>query len=89
MPWDDAMRKYLRYSGNPGSYFEYLVEIRDLTLHIGDLCESKGFHIDDFPEKVGRVGSTVVELLNEYIWVQTRGIKLPSSETLMHWALMG
>jgi hypothetical protein len=85
MPWDDAMRKYFGYSGSPRSYFEYLIEIRDLTAYIGRLCESKGFHIEDFPKKVGRVGSTVVELLNEYIWVKTRGIKLPSSETLTQW----
>jgi hypothetical protein len=91
MPWDEAMRKYFGYTGSPRSYFEYLIEIRDLTAHIGYLCESKGFHIDDFPEKVGRADSTVVELLNEYIWIRTRKIpiKLPAPETLVQWASLG
>jgi len=91
MPWDDAMRKYFGYTGSRRSYFEYLVIIRDLTLHIGRLCESKGFDIDDLPEKIGRADSTVVELLNEYIWIRTRKIpiKLPSPETLAQWASLG
>ena len=89
MPWDNAMRKHFDCDGSPESYFKYLVEIRDLTLHIKKLCRSKGFQIDYLPGKIDRGRSTVVELLNEYIWVKTRGIKLPSSETLMQWASLG
>lgn len=90
MPWDEAMRVAFKCDGGPESYFRYLVEIRDLTLHIAALCASKGFDIDDLPAKIGRAGSTVVELLNEYIWVTTRsGIELPSSETLRQWASLG
>ena len=90
MPWDDAMRKYFGYSGSPRSYFEYLIEIRDLTLHIGDLCRNKGFQIDDLPQKLGRPNSTVLALVNEYIWItETRKVELPSSETLMQWVSLG
>ena len=90
MPWDEAMRKYFGYSGSTRSYFEYLVEIRDLTLHIGRLCENKGFQIDDLPQRLGRSKSTVLALVNEYIWVTvTRKIRLPSSETLTQWASLG
>ena len=90
MPWDEAMRKYFGYSGSPGSYFEYLVAIRDLTLHIGALCTKTGFQVDDLPRRLGRPNSTVLELVNEYIWVTvTGGIELPSSETLMQWASLG
>ncbi|MBE9570504.1 MAG: hypothetical protein IMF11_07750 [Proteobacteria bacterium] len=90
MPWDEAMRKYFGCSGSPGSYFEYLIEIRDLTLHIGRLCENKGFQIDDLPQRLGRPDSTVLELVNEYIWVTvTRKVKLPSSKTLTQWASLG
>ena len=86
MPWDDAMRKAFGYGdASPESYFKYLLQIRDHTWHIEKLCRSKGFQIDNLPEKVGRAGSTVVELLNEYIWVKTRGIELPSSEILAQW----
>jgi hypothetical protein len=90
MPWDEAMRKAFGHGdASPESYFKYLVEIRDLALHIEKLCGNKGFQIDDLPGKIDRGGSTVIELLNEYIWVKTRGIKLPSSETLTHWASLG
>jgi len=90
MPWDEAMRIAFKCDGSLESYFKYLIEIRDLTLHIGDLCRSKGFQIDDLSEKIGRPNSTILELVNEYIWVtETRGIKLPSSGTLTQWVSLG
>jgi hypothetical protein len=90
MPWDEAMRVAFNLDESPESYFEYLVEIRHLTLHIGDLCSNKGFRIDDLPQKLGRQDSTVLALVNEYIWItETRKIELPSSETLTMWASLG
>ena len=90
MPWDEAMRVAFKCDGSPESYFEYLIEIRDLTLYIGDLCRNKGFQIDDLPHKLGRPNSTVLALVNEYIWVtETRKVELPSSETLTQWASLG
>ena len=90
MPWDEAMRTSFDCDGSPESYFEYLIEIRNLTLHIGDLCKNKGFQIDDLPHKLGRPNSTVLALVNEYIWVTvTRKVELPSSETLTQWASLG
>ena len=91
MPWDDAMRKSFDCDGGPESYVKYLTIMRSITLHIADLCRAKGFRIEYLPEKVGRPGSTVVELLNEYTWVRTRKIriKLPSTETLTKWASLG
>ena len=90
MPWDEAMRKSFKHDGSPDSYFEYLIEIRNLTSHIGDLCRNKGFQIDDLPQKLGRPNSTVLALINEYIWVtETRKVELPSSETLTQWASLG
>jgi hypothetical protein len=90
MPWDEAMRKHFGYSGSAGSYSEYLTAIKNLTLHIGDLCMKKGLHIDDLPRRLRRPNSTVLELVNEYIWVTvTSEIELPSSETLAQWASLG
>ena len=90
MPWDEAMRKSFGCDGSPQSYAGYLNTIRHLTLHIETLCRSKCFQIDDLPEKIGRPNSTVLELINEYVWVtETREIKLPSSETLLRWASLG
>jgi len=90
MPWDEAMRKSFGCDGSPQSYARYLNTIRRLTLQIDTLCRSKGFQINEFPEKIGRPDSTVLELINEYIWVtETRAVKLPSSETLLRWASLG
>jgi len=92
MPWDDAMRKSFRCDdGSPESYARYLTTVRTITLRIEKLCRNKGFQIHDLPRTIGRAGSTVVELLNEYIWVITRrpSTKLPSSETLTQWASLG
>lgn len=90
MPWDVAMRKSFGCDGGPSSYVRYLNTIKNLTFHIDTLCRNKGFQIDDLPEKIGRPNSTVLALINEYIWVtETRKVKLPSSETLMRWASLG
>ena len=90
MPWDVAMRKSFACDGSPQSYAGYLNTIRHLTRHMETLCRSKGFQVDDLPEKIGRPNSTVLELMNEYVWVaKTREIKLPSSGTLLRWASLG
>ncbi|MGB5925394.1 MAG: hypothetical protein WBH01_04795 [Dehalococcoidia bacterium] len=90
MPWDEAMRVAFKCDGSPESYFEYLIEIRDLALRIGNLCRNKGFQIEALPQRLGRPKSTVLALINEYIWVTvTRKVELPSSETLMQWASLG
>lgn len=94
MPWDDAMRDCFGCDGSRQSYSEYLKTIRNLTLHIGGLCRNKGFQIEDLPRELGRGKSTVIELVNEYIWVtvprktRTR-VHLPSSPTLARWAELG
>ena len=90
MPWDEAMRIAFKCDGSPESYARYLKIIRNLAFHIGDLCRNKGFQIDDLPQELGRPNSTVLALVNEYIWVtETRKVELPSSETLTQWASLG
>ncbi len=90
MPWDEAMRISFECDGSPKSYSRYLKTIRNLTFHIGVLCRNKGFQIYDLPRKLGRPNSTVLALVNEYIWVtETRKVELPSSRTLARWAELG
>ena len=90
MPWDEAMRISFKCDGRPESYSRYLKEIRDLAVHIRGLCRTRGFQIDDLPQKLGRPNSTVLALVNEYIWVtETRKVELPSSHTLAQWAELG
>jgi hypothetical protein len=86
MPWDEAMRAAFKCNGSTKSYARYLKMIRKLTFHIGDLCWNRGFRIDELPRKLGRPNSTVLALVNEYIWVtETRKVKLPSAETFAQW----
>ena len=90
MPWDEAMRISFGCDGSPESYSRYLKIIRNLISHIGELCRNKGFQIEDLPKELGRPDSTVLALVNEYIWVtETRKVELPSSRTLARWAELG
>ena len=90
MPWDDAMRTYFKCDGSPASYSGYLKKIRKLTSHIKVLCRNKGFQINDLPKELGRPDSTVLALVNEYIWITvTKKCELPSSHTLARWAELG
>ena len=90
MPWDEAMRISFKCDGSPKSYSRYLKTIRNLTSQIGVLCRNNGFEIDDLPRELGRPDSTVIALVNEYIWItETRQVELPSSRTLARWAKLG
>ena len=90
MPWDEAMRNEFDCDGSKESYFKFLVEIRKLTFSIGELCKANGFDISELPHKIDRDTSTVLELINEYIWVTvTRKCKLPSAQNLALWAPWG
>ena len=87
MPWDEAIRINSGYDGSPTSYFRYLKKIRHLISQIEAICRNKGFEIDDLPKELGRPNSTVLALVNEYIWVtETKKCELPSAHTLARWA---
>ena len=90
MPWDEAMRIAFECDGTPSSYLRYLEEMRELTHHIQRLCGGKGFQIEHLPKHVDRPDSTVLALVNEYVWItETRKCRLPSSQTLLRWAELG
>jgi hypothetical protein len=87
MPWDEAMRNEFGCDGSKESYFKFLTEIRELTFRIRELCQENGFGISELPDKIDRKGSTVLEIINEYIWVTvTRDCKLPAAKNLAVWA---
>jgi len=90
MPWDEAIRTRFKYDGSATSCFEYLKTMRNLISHIGMLCRNRGFQIDDLPKELGRANSTVLALVNEYVWITvTKECELPSSRTLARWAKLG
>ncbi len=87
MPWDEAMRKEFRCDGSKESYFNFLMNIRNLAYKIRDLCRANDFDILELPRKIDRDGSTVLGLINEYVWVTvTRNAHLPSAQSLILWA---
>jgi hypothetical protein len=86
MPWDEAMRKGFGYDGSKESYFKFLTVIRKLASKIGELCKANGFDISELAHKIDRDNSTVLELINEYVWViVTRRCRLPSAQNLAMW----
>lgn len=90
MPWDEAMRKEFGCDGSKESYFKFLVEIKKLALRIDELCKANNFDISELSHKIDRGGSTIIELVNEYVWVTvTRKCKLPSARNLKLWAQWG
>lgn len=90
MPWDEAMRVSFNCNGNRESYLKYLKTIREITYHIGNLCRRKGFQIEELPQKLGCPNSTIITLVNEYIWItETRKVELPTSVVLEEWANLG
>ena len=87
MPWDDAMRREFDCDGSPESYEKFLGIVRGLAHEVAALCQKNGFPIQSLPQELGRSDSTVVALLNEYIWVTVSAeCKLPPQETLARWA---
>lgn len=86
-PWDEKMRKELGYSGGAKGYVEFLNMMRARARALCEQCRENGFDITALPEQMERNASTVVDLLNEHLWVTvSAGVRLPSRETLAIWA---
>lgn len=89
-PWDRAMRISFNCDGGSKLYSNYLKTIREITYHIGNLCRRKGFQIEELPQKIGYPDTTVITLINEYIWITETGtVDLPTSEIIAGWAELG
>lgn len=86
-PWDDRIREHFGYDGSPESYGRYLRRVQG---NIGALvAEAKalGLRPRDIPRLVGRPGSTLVKLLDEYYWVVvTKEVQPASADELWRWA---
>jgi len=87
MPWDETMRNEFGCDSSKESYLKFLMEIRKLAFRIRELCKSNDFDILELPHKINRDDSTVLELINEFVWVTvTRKCKLPHAQNLARWA---
>ncbi len=85
-PWDEKMRKALHLSAGASGYLGFLKMMRVKACALGEQCRKNGFDITCLPEQLQRNASTVVDLLNEHMWVTvSAGVSLPSKETLARW----
>ena len=86
-PWDVAMRKHFSCDGSAESYQKFLETVGGMALNVSAQCERNGFPISRLPIELGRPNSSVVSLLNEYLWVTiSAGARLPHRFTLARWA---
>jgi len=61
--------------------------IRVLEIPTEVFCSINNIDFLEVPQKIGRPGSTLPQLIGEYYWVTfTRKCKLPSHETVQKWA---
>jgi hypothetical protein len=85
-PWDDPIRKRLRYDGSPESYLRYLMTVQSQLRDIKAEAARCNIPLDEIPVVLGRPESSLPKLVDEYNWVTyTRGCVAPSIEELSRW----
>jgi hypothetical protein len=83
-PWDDEIRRRLRFSKDATGFRRYLTEVMN-TLR--ELSSEARRPIAALPELVGRPNSSPPKLVDEYNWVfWTKRCRPPAPEELLRWA---
>lgn len=86
-PWDETMRKTLHFSAGASGYLGFLKMMRERARTLSEQCSTNGFDITTLPTQLHRDKCTVVDLLNEHLWVAiSAGVVLPTKDTLAKWA---
>jgi hypothetical protein len=86
VPWDFLIRSKYGLDGSARSYRAFLVTVRDHLLDLKIESEKYGMSIDDLPALLGREGSSLVKLVDEFFWVTiTRNCMPPSESLLRQW----
>lgn len=77
LPWDDPIRKKLRFNGDAaGHYGDYLLKMKGWAAIVTKEAQGKGISANDIPKVVGRPNSSIEKMLDECNWVYiTRGAK--------------
>ncbi len=85
-PWDDAIRKELKYDGSPKSYRKFLEDAKGQLRQIGAECEQYGITLSELPQKLGRSSSSLVKFIDDYNWItMTRKWPTPTVDQLEEW----
>jgi hypothetical protein len=83
LPWDDAIRKKLGYSGDAVSYRQALVRARD---ELAEAVQQAGIDAHELPALIGRPQSTPPKLVDEHDLVRyARGYGPPTRDELQRW----
>jgi hypothetical protein len=85
-PWDDAIRKKLKYNGSAESYMQYLRKVVDNINELKNICKEKGLSLDNLPTIVNRANSSLPKIIDEYFWMKyTQDAKPPDKKMLNNW----
>jgi hypothetical protein len=85
-PWDEAIRRRLKFPGTSDGYRQHLDRARtELAEAVAEL--GPGASAADLPTAIGRPDSSPAKLVDEHDWVRlTRGAEPPPAEVLRRWA---
>lgn len=87
VPWDEAIRKGLRHSGDGASYADYLKRVVSEISSLDHSCRKHGIEILDLPQLLGRDEATIPQLIGEYFWmIETRKCYPPAPNVIHNWA---
>ena len=89
VPWDDPIRKALRWDGSGASYRRALVRARDELTAVADDATNllhRGITVSELPALVGRPHSAPPKLIDEHDWARiTSGFEPPTPEEVRRW----
>jgi len=87
LPWDEPIRRKFRLDGSSNSYVTFLGITKEKLEALDRACRRNGYDLSNLPKVVGRPGSSLVKLIDEYLWVTiTKRCPLPPGDTLSKWA---
>lgn len=83
VPWDIPIRSNHGLDGSAISYRSFLITVRDHLIELKAECEKYGMNFEDLPALLGRPGSSLVKLVDEFFWVTITRKCMPPSESLL------
>jgi hypothetical protein len=87
IPWDVSIRSYYRYDGSSTSYLAYLHCVKSILKELKNACNRDGFTLEQLPNRLRRIHSTVPKLIDEYHWVTiTNHCSPPTQDIFQKWA---
>jgi hypothetical protein len=86
LPWDTPIYGHFGWAGSGADYREFLRGVSRCLTGIGEECVKRGFVLEELPGRVDRPNSTLVKLIDEYLWATvTNKVRIPSRDKLEEW----